>query len=231
MDANVACPDATQLCFVLRFRITPSAISSTVCFTAAKAAAARILQRSVRGRAPPDDGVLAFAVAYTLDGTLQSCRPFATDRFLSVGIKQQMPSTWLIAVRGPSETTLSAFPLAFPVAFFFKQNKCVIAEKVLVFFFFAQLCIFLVNFGRNLHIFAFSCITLHNFAVNFAKHHQNPQNDPKNDLNNKAKQNKKTHKDAAKVLNNMGGKKTKTKKEKHKRCDCTKYVTEKGEKE
>ena len=52
---------------------------------------------------------------------------------------------------------------------FFKQNKCFIAEKGLIF---AQFCIFLVNFGRNLHIFAFSCIILRIFAVNFAKHHQ-----------------------------------------------------------
>ena len=50
---------------------------------------------------------------------------------------------------------------------FFKQNKCFIGEKGLVF---AQFCIFLVNFGGSLHIFAFPCIILLNFAVNFAKH-------------------------------------------------------------
>ena len=52
------------------------------------------------------------------------------------------------------------------------------AEKGLVF---AQ-CIFLVNFGRNLHIFAFSCIISLNFADKFAKYHQKkkPQNDRKN---------------------------------------------------
>ena len=45
---------------------------------------------------------------------------------------------------------------------------------------FAQFCIFSVNFRRSLHIFAFSCIILLTFAVNFPKHHKKPQNDHKN---------------------------------------------------
>ena len=36
---------------------------------------------------------------------------------------------------------------------------------------FAQFCRFLVNFGENLGMFAFPCLILLNFAVNFAKHH------------------------------------------------------------
>ena len=37
---------------------------------------------------------------------------------------------------------------------------------------FPQFCMFLVNFGRNMHIFALPCIILLTFAVNFAKDHQ-----------------------------------------------------------
>ena len=33
-------------------------------------------------------------------------------------------------------------------------------------------CIMLVNFGRNLHVFAFPCIILPNVAVNFPKYNQ-----------------------------------------------------------
>ena len=40
-------------------------------------------------------------------------------------------------------------------------------------------CINLVNFGRNFHIFAFSCIIFLNFALNTPKHPENTQNDCK----------------------------------------------------
>ena len=51
---------------------------------------------------------------------------------------------------------------------------------------FAQFSIFLVNFGSTLHSFAFSCIILLKFAVNFAKRKKagNTQNDRKNSPKN-----------------------------------------------
>ena len=51
-----------------------------------------------------------------------------------------------------------------------QKNACFIGRKRASIFS-AQFCIILVNFGRILHIFAFSCIILRNAAVNFPKHH------------------------------------------------------------
>ena len=52
-----------------------------------------------------------------------------------------------------------------------QKNVCFIGRKRASIFS-AQFCIILVNFGRILHIFAFSCIILLNVVVNFPKYHQ-----------------------------------------------------------
>ena len=64
--------------------------------------------------------------------------------------------------------------LKLPFSLFFKQIKCFIAEKGLLF---AQFCIFWVNFGRKLHIFfAFPssfCLNLQSTSQSITKKSQN----------------------------------------------------------
>ena len=51
----------------------------------------------------------------------------------------------------------------------FKRKNCFLGEKKHLF---AHFCTILVNSGRILRIFAFSCIVVHNFAFDFSKHRQ-----------------------------------------------------------